>query len=106
MAARAISRNRPDQKMHDREEQLGFQLGGDDHHGAGQPKLGEIREDLEAILAEARGASDEAMWNPSTLRFKKIVFLQLAKLLPEDESEQLRFDFLEECGRIEALLAA
>jgi hypothetical protein len=91
--------------MQQDDEQLGFELGCD---GAapGQPNLREIREDLESILDEARLASGEGPWDPSALRYKKIVFLQLVKLLPTEEVEQLRFDFLGEVERLEALLAA
>jgi hypothetical protein len=91
--------------MQDQEEQLGFELCGDEPI-PGQPNLREIREDLEAILDEARGANSDGPWDASSLRYKKIVFLQLVKLLPEDEGGQLSFDFLEEVERIEALLAA
>jgi hypothetical protein len=91
--------------MHDHEEQLGFQLGREEPV-RGEPRLGEIREDLAAILNEARGATVEGPWDIGTLRYKKIVFLQLVKLLPEEEGEQLGFDFLGEIERIEALLAA
>ena len=91
--------------MQDQEEQLGFELGGEEPI-PGQPNLREIREDLEAILDEARGATSDGPWDVRSLRYKKIVFLQLVKLLPEDEGEQLSFDFLGEFERIEALLAA
>lgn len=91
--------------MHDHEEQLGFELGGDDA-APGFPNLAEVREDLDAILDEARLAPVEKPWDYNVLRFKKIVFLQLAKLLPDAEGEQLSFDFLAECDRIEAMLAA
>ena len=86
-------------------EQLGFELGCEAHR-TGEPNLREIREDLESILDEARLASAEGPWDPKALRYKKIEFLQLAKLLPFEEVEQLRFDFLGEVERIEALLAA
>ena len=92
--------------MADREEQLGFELGGSDPAGPGSPNLDAIREDLGLILQEAADASAEGPWDHRTLRYKKIVFLQLAKLLPDDEGEQLRFDFAEQYERIEGLLAA
>lgn len=91
--------------MYDHEEQLGFELGSD-KPVPGQPNLREIREDLEAILDEARGATSEGPWDAGALRYKKIVFLRLVKLLPDDEGEQLSFNFLEEVERIEAVLAA
>jgi DNA transposition AAA+ family ATPase len=92
-------------QMHDHEEQLGFELGGQEP-APGHPNLSEIREDLAAILAEARQATSDGPWDIRSLRYKKIVFLQLVKLLPDDEGEQLGFDFLGEVERIEALLAA
>lgn len=91
--------------MQDREEQLGFELGGDEA-APGQPNLREVREDLNAILDEARNATTDGPWDSMALRYKRIVFLQLVQLLPEDEGEQLSFDFLGEVERIEALLAA
>jgi hypothetical protein len=91
--------------MQDQEEQLGFELGGEEP-GPGQPNLREIREDLSAILDEARHADADGPWNPSALRYKRIVFLRLVQLLPEQEAEQLSFDFLAEVQRLEVLLAA
>lgn len=91
--------------MSEQEGQLGFELGGDDAH-PGQPNLTHVREDLAAILDEARHVSAEAPWDMAALRYKKIVFLQLVKLLPDEDGAQLSFDFLEEVERIEALLAA
>lgn len=91
--------------MSEQEEQLGFELGGD-QPTPGHLNLREIREDLEALLDEARLASAEGPWDIRALRYKRIVFLQLAKLLPPDEGEQLSFDFLGEYERIETLLAA
>lgn len=92
--------------MDDREEQLGFQLGDAAEGSAYTPNLQHIREDLESILAEARSGVDESPWDERTLRYKKIVFLQMTKWLPEDEAEQLCFAFIEEFRRIEQLLAA
>jgi hypothetical protein len=91
--------------MQDREEQLGFELGVEEA-APGQPNLREIRDDLNAILDEARRVTTEGPWDAMALRYKRIVFLQLVKLLPENEGEQLSFDFLGEVERIEALLAA
>ena len=91
--------------MSDREEQLGFELGGE-QPVPGQPNLHEIREDLSAILDEARAATSDGPWDAGELRYKKIVFLRLVQLLPVEECEQLSFDFLGEVERIEALLAA
>jgi hypothetical protein len=91
--------------MHENEEQFGFELGGE-RPEPGQPNLSEIREDLAAILDEARGTNLDGPWDARALRYKKIVFLQLVELLPDEEAEQLSFDFLGEVERIEAMLAA
>ena len=91
--------------MQDQEEQLGLELGGEEPV-ASQVNLSEIREDLASILDEVRQVTCDSSWDVGTLRYKKIVFLRLARLLPEAEVEQLSFDFLGEVQRIEALLAA
>jgi hypothetical protein len=92
--------------MDDREEQLGFQLGDAPIAGAYTPNLQHIREDLESLLLEARSGVDESPWDERTLRYKKIVFLQMTRWLPDDEAEQLCFEFARELERIEHLLAA
>lgn len=91
--------------MDNPEEQLGFELGGEPPV-PGELNLSEIREDLKAILDEARGVDSNGPWDASALRYKRIVFLRLVQLLPEEEGGQLSFDFLGEVERIEALLAA
>jgi hypothetical protein len=91
--------------MQEQEEQLGFELGGEEPT-PGQPNLRAIREDLSAILDEARHVTRGDQWDVGKLRYKRIVFLRLVTLLPSDEGEQLNFDFLGEVERIEALLAA
>jgi hypothetical protein len=91
--------------MQDHDEQLGFELGCE-LPVSGQPNLSEIREDLQSILNEARHVSADGPWDTKALRYNKIVFLRLVKLLPIEEGDQLSFDFLGEVERIEALLAA
>jgi hypothetical protein len=66
----------------------------------------EIRLELRAILAIAKAARDEAPWDRRTHRYHQVVFPQMANWLPEDEAEQLCFEFARELERIEALLAA
>jgi hypothetical protein len=61
---------------------------------------------LRAILAIAKAARDEAPWDRRTHRYHEVVFPQMAGWLPEDEAEQLCFEFARELERIEALLAA
>lgn len=91
--------------QHD-DEQLGFELGEQPLASGYAPNLAHIREDLGAILDQARAASETAPWDARTTRYKKIVFLQMAKWLPEAEGDQYSFEFLTELQRIEALLAA
>jgi hypothetical protein len=66
----------------------------------------EIRQELIAILEMARGARDEAPWDWRTHRYHQVVFPQMANWLPDDEAEQLCFEFAKELERIERLLAA
>ncbi len=66
----------------------------------------EVRGELRAILALARAARDEAPWDRRTHRYHQVVFPQMASWLPEEEAQQLCFEFEQELERIEALLAA
>lgn len=92
--------------MNNDDEQLGFELGTEPVAIGYTPNLAHIREDLTAILNEARSAPDASPWDLRTFRYKRIVFLQMAKWLPDDEAEQLCFEFAKEVERIEQLLAA
>jgi hypothetical protein len=92
--------------MDKRDEQLGFELGEASASGGYVPNLEHVREDLTSILCEARSTEDRSPWDARTLRYKKIIFLQMTKWLPDDEAEQLSFEFLKEVERIEQLLAA
>jgi hypothetical protein len=89
-----------------REDQLGFELGEVPVRNAYSPNLEHVREDLRSILDEARACTDEPTWDARTFRYKKIVFVQMTKWLPDEEAEQLRFQFMQEAERIEHLLAA
>lgn len=66
----------------------------------------EVRQELIAILEIARAARDEAPWDRRTHRYHEVVFPQMANWLPDDEAEQLCFEFARELERIEHLLAA
>ncbi|WP_295849481.1 hypothetical protein [Tardiphaga sp.] len=59
----------------------------------------EVRAELLAILAEAR-ASATLPWQPSKVEFYRTVFPQMANWLPDDEANQLRFDFATELARL------
>ena len=66
----------------------------------------DVRVELLGILALAKSARDEAPWDRRTHRYHQVVFPQMANWLPEDEADQLCFEFAKELERIEALLAA
>ena len=66
----------------------------------------EVRLELTAILAIAKAAQDEAPWDRRTHRYHQVVFPQMASWLPDDEANQLCFEFAKEMERIEHLLAA
>ena len=88
------------------ETQLGFDLGDKPANGVYVPNLDEIREDLHAILDEARRVTSEAPWDERTYRYNKVVFPQMSRWLPEEEAAQLCFEFACEIERIEQLMAA
>ena len=66
----------------------------------------EVRAELLELLELARAAQDVAPWDRRTHRYHQVVFPQMANWLPDDEADQLRFEFAKELERIEALLAA
>jgi hypothetical protein len=87
-------------------EQLGFDLGDKAPAKSWEPDPDEIRNELTAILAAARGVSAELPWDERTFRYNKVVFPQMARWLPEEEAARLCFEFAREIERIERLLAA
>lgn len=87
-------------------KQLGFDLGDSRQSQSYEPDRDEVRRELLDVLAEARGAVDECPWDVRTFQYHKVVFPQMANWLPEDERDQLRFEFAREVERIELLLAA
>ncbi len=67
----------------------------------------EIREDCQAMIAEARANALELAWDADTLKYKRMLFPHVASWLPDaDERAQLCFEFARECERVELLLAA
>lgn len=66
----------------------------------------DVRVELLEILRIAREARDVAPWDRRTQRYHEVVFPQMANWLPEDEAQQLCFEFAKELERIEQLLAA
>jgi hypothetical protein len=65
-----------------------------------------VREELNAILAIAKAAQDEAPWDLRMHKYHQVVFPQMANWLPSDEAAQLCFEFARELERIQRLLAA
>jgi len=60
-----------------------------------------IRQRLKAVLAKAQQA--RAMpWSERDARMWQTVFPQMANWLPEDEANQLRFEFAQEIERLKA----
>jgi hypothetical protein len=90
----------------DKEEQLGFELGLEPANEAYSPNLAEVREDMRQLLEVARAAETASPWDERALRYNRIVFVQMSRWLPEEEAEQLCFEFLTHYERIEKLLAA
>lgn len=70
------------------------------------PDPDEVREDAQAILASARAVTAGNLWDTRTYRYNKVVFPQMTRWLPDDERDQLCFEFFRELERIEHLMAA
>jgi hypothetical protein len=61
------------------------------------PKIVRLR--LRALVAKARGA-ERMPWSERDARMWQIVFPNMAKWLPDEEAEQLRFEFDREMRRL------
>jgi hypothetical protein len=88
------------------QQQLGFDLGDKALPLSYAPDPAEVRAELHDILSVARSAIELAPWDERTHRYHKVVFPQMARWLPDDERDQLCFDFAREVERIELLMAA
>lgn len=66
----------------------------------------EIRLELRALLAIAKAPRDKAPWDRRTHRYHQVVFPQMASWLPDEEANELCFEFAQELERIGSLLAA
>ncbi len=86
--------------------QLGFGFADEKPQQDWLPDPDEVREDAQAILASARAVTAENMWDTRTYRYNKVVFPQMTRWLPDDERDQLCFEFFRELERIETLMAA
>ena len=92
--------------MADSSGQLGFDLGEEPAKRGYEPDLDEVREDLSTILEAARAVTAENLWDLRTYKYNKLVFPQMSRWLPDDERDQLCFEFFRELERIEMLMAA
>ncbi|USA63070.1 hypothetical protein NCF85_16440 (plasmid) [Qipengyuania citrea] len=86
--------------------QLGFGFAVEKPAESWEPSPDEVREDAEAILASARAVTADNLWDMRTYRYNKVVFPQMTHWLPDDERNQLCFEFFRELERIEELMAA
>ena len=86
--------------------QLGFDLGDAPVERSYEPDRDEVRAELVEILEMAKAAADEAPWDERTFLYHKVVFPQMAQWLPDDERDQLCFEFAQEVERLELLKAA
>ena len=66
----------------------------------------EVRAEVHELLRIAREARERAPWDQRIHRFYEMVFPQMTRWLPPEESEQLCREFAEELERLESLLAA
>lgn len=86
------------------QKQLGFPLEG---MGAAPPiSPHAIRLELNALLEQAKAAREVAPWDLATQRRHRTLVPEKAKVLPPEEAEFLRRQFVLEFDRIELLLAA
>jgi hypothetical protein len=88
------------------EAQLGFDLGHSPAPISYEPDRDEVRGDLRSILDAARAVTAVSLWDRRTYQYNKVVFPQMSRWLPDDERDQLCFEFSKELERIELLMAA
>jgi len=86
--------------------QMGFDLGDSAPPQSYEPNRNEIRQELQEILEQARGANKAAPWDDRTFQYHKTVFPQMANWLPGDERDRMRAEFAQEVKRIEQLTLA
>ncbi len=94
------------QEQHFGQTQLGFDLGHVPAVHSFEPDLDEVRDDLRGILESARSVTAVSLWDRRTYLYNKTVFPQMSQWLPDDERDQLCFEFCKELERIELLMAA
>lgn len=89
----------------DEPEQLGFALEGMEAAPL-QVSPHAVRLELNALLETAKGARDCPPWDSDTHRKHRAMFAEKSKILPPDEAEFLRRQFVLELERIELMIAA
>lgn len=94
------------EQQHFVQAQLGFDLGHVPAVQCYEPNREEVRNDLRGILESARSVTAAALWDRRTYLYNKTVFPQMSQWLPDDERNQLCFEFFREIERIELLMAA
>jgi hypothetical protein len=65
------------------------------------PDPEKVRQRLKSLLGEARSA-EKMPWSERDARMWQIVFPNMANWLPDEEAEQLRFEFAQEMARLRA----
>jgi hypothetical protein len=63
------------------------------------PDPEDVRRRLKALLEKARSA-EKMPWSERDARMWRTVFPNMAKWLPQDEADQLRFEFAQEMERL------
>jgi hypothetical protein len=63
------------------------------------PDPEKVRERLKALIAKAR-AAEKMPWSERDARMWQTIFPNMAKWLPDDEADQLRFEFAREMERL------
>jgi len=95
-----------DKEQQSGQAQLGFDLGQEAPARSYEPDRDEVRQDLKGILESARLVTSVSLWDRRTYLYNKTVFPQMSQWLPDDERNQLCFEFFRELERIELLMAA
>ena len=68
-------------------------------HQSATPDPEDVRRRLHALLAKARSA-EKMPWSERDARMWQTVFPNMAKWLPDNEANQLRFEFAREMERL------
>lgn len=94
-----MSRNRHQLDLFGDEQQELFDGDAPPQEYRGDPDR--VRARLMRILAEAR-AAESMPWDSDDLGYYQTIFPQMTNWLPDDEAEQLKFEFAREMERLQA----